>query len=58
LKVSSGMSDKTNKSSDPGAEPKKKYDESGHYQFKKKQAQTQNEPENFRSGKNVCDHNS
>jgi hypothetical protein len=52
------MSDKTNKSSDPGAEPKEEYDESGHYQFKKKQAQTQNEPENFRSGKNVCDHNS
>ena len=51
------MSDKANKGCDPGAKSKEKDNESGHDQLENKQTQSENEPEDFRSGKNICDHN-
>jgi hypothetical protein len=51
------MSNQANQSCNPGTKAKEKNKEPRNDQFEKKQAQTQDKPEYFRSGKNVCDHN-
>jgi hypothetical protein len=51
------MSYKTNHGCNPGTQSKEKDKKPWNDQLKKKQTQTQDEPEYLRSGKNVCDHN-
>jgi len=51
------MSNQANQGSDPGSQTKEKNDKPGHNQFQEKKAQSQHEPEQFRFGRNDCDHN-
>jgi hypothetical protein len=57
LYVGAGITKKANQGSNPGSEAEEKNEKSGNDQFEKKKAQTNDEPKQFRPGKNVCDHN-